>query len=66
MRERNWLCGLRFITEKAAQLLGVCCRKKRSDFMRFLPRTETGGGKIPIKKAVSWGQEKINIFLSWT
>ena len=28
-------------------------------------RTETGGGKIPIKKAGSWGQEKINIFLSW-
>lgn len=31
----------------------------------FCRRTETGGGKIPIKKAGSWGQEKINIFLSW-
>lgn len=32
--------------------------------MLFCRRTETGGGKIPIKKAGSWGQEKINIFLS--
>ena len=28
----------------------------------FCRRTETGGGKIPIKKAGLWGQENINIF----
>ena len=40
MRERNWLCGLRFITEKAAQLLDVYKRQVHESIRRGLRRLE--------------------------
>ena len=62
MRERDRLCGLRFIAEKAAQLLGVCCRKKRSDFMRFLPPNRNGRRQNPYQESWIMGTRKNKYF----
>ena len=56
--------GLHFITEKAAHFFAVCCRKKRSDFMPFLPLN--GNGRRQNSYHKSWIMEirKNNYFLS--
>jgi len=56
-----------FYYRKGGTTFGCMLPEEKERFHAFFcRRTEAGGGKIPIKKAGSWGQEKINIFLSWT
>ena len=62
MRERDGLCGLRFITEKVAQPLAVCCRKKRNDFMLFLPPNRNGRRQNPYQESWIMGTRKNKYF----